>query len=262
MKLFLPFFLLVSAAFAQLTVTSSTADYEQVVGISGSLLTDVLNDQQTGQGSDDFSVNGFFMNYETVNGVLTQFVRFQFNVFDSKGFRGNVRLGVDANYDGDIDLFYGVTVTGGNNNSGIFFQNPGTGLNISPSTTSLLSSYGRVALTSDNYSYTVSDVISDDSMLSFAVSFNSINSALNNLGININEDSYLRYVAFTSTQDNSINQDLYGSTVVNTSIRFDEGVFTEYSNFSGNIPIVPEPQVYGAIFMTLCLILLRFRSVK
>lgn len=261
MKILLPFLLLASLLTAQVTVLSPTSSFNQVVTSSGTPMTDFLNDQQTGQGSDDFSVNGFYMNFVNVGGVQTQVLRFQMNTFDPKGFRGNLRIGIDATGDGAIDLFYGVSTSG--SSAGIYFQNPGTGLNVSPSTTTLGTNYGMIALTSTNYSYVQSDVVADDAMISFSVPFASINSALQGVGIQADSSTFMRFIAFTATQSNSINQDMYGTSGINSAVRFDAegGGFTEFQNFNGARPVVPEPSTYGAILMGILLSLFGFRSV-
>lgn len=246
-KIILGFIALYTFSFGQVTVLDSTSTFTQPVLPNGSVMVDTIGDQQTGQGADDFIVNGFYFKYGTINGVQNQIVRVYLDKFNTKGFGGNLRIGVDANGDGSVDIFYGVSDTG--SSPGIYFQNPtstGTNVNVSPSTTSLGSNYSLIAFNSNNYNYVASNT---DAELTFALSFTSLQSNLAALGINITVDTYLRFIAFTSTQSNSINQDLYGTVGINNTQRFDSGVFTDYYNFSGQRVIVPEPSMYGSILL-------------
>ena len=262
MKYLLPILLFVMPLAAQVTVTSPTSSFTQVKQADGTPLLDFLDDQQTGQGADDFTVNGFFMAYQAINGVQNQIVRMQLNVFDSRGFRGNLRLGIDADGDGDIDLFYGVTNQG--SSAGIFFQNPGTGLNVSPSTTSLNPSYGQIALTATNYNYAVSDTVSGDAMLTFAIPFSTVQANLAANGVQVTSSTFLRFIAFTATQENSINQDMYGVQGISGATRFDSfgGGFTEFQNFDGQTPVVPEPSTYGMILIGTIMTFFSLRKLK
>lgn len=254
--------LIATSAIAQVTVTSPTSSFSQMVTTGGAALTDFLADQQTGQGEDDFSVNGFYSAYSNVNGVQTQLMRFNFNSIARKTtFTGNVRVGVDADGDGDVDLFYGVSSSG--NTNAIVFQNPGTGLNVSPSTTTLGTAYGSIPLTASNYNYRISDMDLTDGMLTFSMPFATLQSTLNALGFTVDENTLMRFIAFTSTQSNAINQDLYGSSGISGSVRFDApgGGFTEFENFYGQRRVVPEPSTYGAIFMGALISFFWFRSL-
>ena len=254
-KLILLLLLSTVTGFTQtVSVNDSITSFTQFTQPGGDLFKDILGDQQTGQGQDDFTVDGFYFNYGLLStGEYAQLIRVRLNVYDANlGFTGNLRVGIDANLDGSVDLFYGVKGYGSTNQRGIVFQNPtntGINFNVSPSTTALDSIYNRTAFTTTNYSYTAVNDSTNDAYLTFAVPFIQINDALNMLGQEITIDSYVRLIAFTSTQDNTINQDVYGTSGV-TSIRFDEGGgFTEARNFYGDIPVVPEPSTYGAIFM-------------
>ena len=195
---------------------------------------DPSGDQQTGGGEGDIVGNLSHPSAYTAFGnagtpsLTDGTIGFRVRVgADSNppGFDGALMVGIDANRDGALDLFIGV------NNSGsqaiIAIWNPGTGLNISPSTTTI----GNTALvsyaeTSANYSYTAvtlsidpsvgtaTDINADgknDYFLSFSVPFNDVVAQLAARGITgFTEDTPLSYVVATSTQGNSLNQDLNG----------------------------------------------------
>lgn len=252
-------FLTAITAFSQTVgVNDPISSFTQVLQPNGTPLTDFLADQQTGQGQDDFSVNGFFINYGTLStNEFAQIIRIRLNEFDAKsGFTGNLRIGIDANLDGSVDLFYGIKGFGTAANRGIVFQNPtntGSTFNVSPSTTSLGNPYGTIALTTTNYSYVSVNDGSTDAYLTFAIPFASLQNVLATAGYQVTEASFVRFIAFTSTQDNSINQDLYGTQGITNTLRFDQnGGFTDIRNFY-NAP-VPEPSTYGAVLMGLLIL--------
>jgi hypothetical protein len=141
------------------------------------------------------------------------------------GFKTAMFVGIITNpASGRIDLFVGVNNSGQNNQVGIW--NPGSGQNISPSTTTIVSpalvNYG---ITSSNYSWMGVTAGNDptatsfdidgggeqDYFLSFSVPFSDIVAQLAARGITgINQNSSFSYVIATSTQGNSLNQDLNG----------------------------------------------------
>lgn len=244
-------------------------------------MSDPPNDQQTGQGADDFvgttTSPGMFIDFGTVNGAQSIGFRFYMNRFEAGGFSGNLRVGIDAEGDGDVDIFLGPRLGGNAANQGLVFQNPGTGLNVSPSTTSLGTNYGRIAFTADNYNYQQLTPTIDplwttigteaDSVISFSVPFANLQSILAGVGITVDTNTYLSFIAFTSTQSNAINQDLYGSTGINNTVRFDAegGGFTDYYTAAGDYrkrPIVPEPSTYGAMLLGAMMAFLGYRRWK
>lgn len=232
------------------SVTDATTSFSQVRTATGITMTDFLADQATGQGADDFVVNGIYLKYGLANGVYTQYVRGVFTKYNNKGFGGNFKVGIDANSDGSLDIVYGAVDTGGNR--GIVFQVPTTGA-ISTGATSLGSATSITAFTGTNYNYTTFDFgTSGYAMLTFAVPFSNIQNALASQGIIIDVNTLLRSIFFTSTNQGAINQDLYGTTGINNTLRFDSGGgFTEYQSFAGSTPVVPEPSTYGLIMVSL-----------
>jgi hypothetical protein len=164
-------------------------------------------------------------------------------------------IGIDADINGSIDVFLGLNLQGSSSEIGVFA--PGTGANTSPSTTSIAASaFQTYALTNANYNYravefttdggTLNDVTTStlndpDYYVSFMVPFNDVTAFLNTKSISINDTSPLRYVSATSTQTNSLNQDLGGvdGGVNSTTTWVDLGGFTQVVTVDGNL--VPEP---------------------
>ncbi|MFH1500259.1 MAG: hypothetical protein ABII82_20835 [Verrucomicrobiota bacterium] len=231
-------------------------------------LQDPANDQQTGDKAADFvstsTTPGFYMKFGEIGGVDMVMFRFHFQDYRKQAtFNGSIRLGMDADSDGDIDLFFGSHEGGGQNGSGISFQDPGTGLNVSPSTTSLGGNYGTVALVSSganaNYGYTaLTGVTGVGAQVTFAISFQSIADALvaagTAPGVTLTPESIVRFLAFTAQQTaaNSINQDILGvNGGYNSTVRFDApgGGFTDYIDSTG----APVPELgsfaYAAGFL-------------
>jgi hypothetical protein len=241
MKKLLLYLFLLSIGLSQ-SVTDATSTFTQPVNSSRITMTDFLADQATGQGADDFVVNGIYVKYGLLNGVQTQFVRAVFTNYQSKGFGGNFKVGADANADGAIDIVYGVVDSGAN--KGIAFQVPTTGA-VSVGSTSLGAVTSTTAFTSTNYSYTTLDFNPSYASLTFAVPFSSVQSALAAQGINVTENTFLRNIYFTATNAGAINQDIFGTSGINNTLRFDSGGgFTEYQSFTGAMPVIPEPATY------------------
>jgi hypothetical protein len=257
MKKILLFLMLLSTSMAQ-SVLDATSTFSQPVNSSRVTMTDFLADQATGQGADDFVVNGIYIKYALVNGVQTQFVRAVFTNYQSKGFGGNFKVGTDANADGAIDIVYGVIDSGANR--GIGFQVPTTGA-VTPGSTSLGTVTNVTAFSSTNYSYTTLDFNPSYASLTFAVSFSSVQSALAAQGINVTENTFLRNIYFTATNAGAVNQDIFGVSGINNTLRFDSGGgFTEYQSFTGAIPVIPEPSTYGFIMMSAALGFISYRK--
>jgi hypothetical protein len=261
---------------ATVGVTDNVSTFSTLESINSSIMSDPTYDQQTGQGADDFvgdGANGYYgfyykfgqIDFGTGNGSEDAMV-FRFRLNDlglqqgTPKFTGNIRIGVDGDGDGNVDLFFGVSTTQAQA-AEIVFQNPtGTAVdaNTSPSTSSLGTSYGNTAGTSANFSYTeVTDGSAyytnkpaqpnTDAFLTFAISFSTFKTYLEAQlapGTVITLDSFLRFLAFSSTQGNAVNQDVYGlgslSVTANADMRFDEGGgFTNY--YSANGKVIPEP---------------------
>lgn len=94
----------------------------------------------------------------------------------------------------------------------------------------------------------------DEGMMSWAIPVSAINNALGEAatqsglgylsGVSISPSSFLLWVAFTATQNNSVNQDAYG-------IKSSDTQSTAWSSFTGYMNAfgqpVPEPSTYGLL---------------
>jgi hypothetical protein len=140
------------------------------------------------------------------------------------GFDAYFVVGLDADVDGDVDLFIGVNNRGNVDEIGIW--DPGTGANTGPSTTSIatpsLVSYPQVAA---NYDWRAVDGTIDpgaptdfdgggdnDYFLTFVVPFADIVAQLGaqTVPILFDDQTVMQFVAATANQPNSLNQDLGG----------------------------------------------------
>ena len=256
---------------------------------------DYSNDQQTGQGGSDIVGNttnpAFFTAFDGTN----VYYRVRLGATDKAGsqtaYSGLFWVGIDANGDGALDLFLGVNNQG--SNKLLQFQSPGTGANNSPSTTSIGNAIAQyqIAETTFNYKYaSVStalqpglvdvDLNTDtkiDSFLTFRIPFAgaagtaTLQGALAGIaGIHINQSSSLSYVIATSTQQNSLNQDIGGlpKTFVGTKTWKELGAITPALHLDGSVVTgieTPEPGTWiqlcsGATVLALCM--LRKRSSR
>lgn len=260
---------------AAITIASSSLDW---IPFTGNY--DYLADQQTGQPSADIVGSGtdygFYVSFDdngaslATDGDLAFRIRFDApgDTKDPANFKGVVWVGIDADLSGTIDVFLGLSDSG--STTDLVIRDAGTGLNISPNTTSISSSdYWTTTANSSNYSYRPVDYLTDggttndvttttsgdpDYYLSFVVPFQEIVDFLATTaggGITITDQSAMRYVAATSTQTNSLNQDLGGVDGGNTSTTSweDLGGFTETVTPDGTV--VPEPSsgilAFGAL---------------
>jgi hypothetical protein len=232
-----------------------------VAGSGGAKMSDPTIDQQTGQLADDLvgsaTTPGFFIRYGQIDGVDSVAFRIMENkVYEHQGdpnFTGQVSVGLDTDNDGGLDIV--LTAIGKNSSNGINYQAPGGGLNNSPSTTSLGNAVLLSPFTTTNFDYRAVDSTiypnwtqigtDPDAALSFAFSFASLNSALTALGeATITTDTLLRFMAFTSTQTNSINQDIYGPSGISAATTFTaSGGFSELTTITGK----PIPELSSGI---------------
>jgi hypothetical protein len=178
------------------------------------------------------------------------------------GFSRAAAVGIDANLDGALDLF--VLVDNGGSSDRIAIYNAGTGANTSPSTTTISSTGYTYAQTAANYDWSqvtitidpgatdfdVDDDLDADYLLSFAVPFNDLVTQLAAIGIaGVDQNTQFTYVLGTSTQANSLNQDLggpgAGATTSSSTWAVLGAMSLPYSAGAG--APVPEPAT-GALF--------------
>lgn len=226
-------------------------------------------DQQTGSAEGDLvgnsthgSVYTFFGDRNTpslTDGDLAFRLRLGADTSPS-GFKTAAFIGIITDRaSGKIDLFIGVNNSGQSDQIGIY--NPGTGLNISPSTTTIVSpALVTYAQSSSNYGWTPVTATIDpnatnfdidaggqtDYFLTFSIPFADIISQLAARGITgIDQNSNFSYVIATSTQGNSLNQDLNGvGKNYNTSSTW--GTLGALSDPTQPIAAVPEVEsIFG-----------------
>jgi hypothetical protein len=257
-----------SARAAMIVVTDDNTDWT-VIAYPIVTTPDDPNDHQTGISEGDIVGNNtgdpaVLTNFDDngTPGVLDDgYIGFRVRVGEDKppaGFTSFFGVGMDANTDGDIDLFLAVDnqPSGGGNQIGIF--NPGTGLNTSPDTTTIITTplvfYAENDPLYDNYDFSAVTTIDplemntdldgggkEDYYLTFVVPFGDVVTQLGILGITFDENSTVQYVFGTSTQTNALNQDLAGPNGGTTSsLTWDQlgAISLEYS--ASGTP-VPEP---------------------
>lgn len=230
-----------------------------------SLLSEITTDQQTGQGADDFAADatyaGFYQKAGTIGGADHILFRARFDKYDGPdewGNGGNFGIGMDVNGDGAVDLIMMMTEGSGNPKNRthtLTWGDPGTGANTGPSTTTwTFPSQTAINLTV-NSTYDVTQVNDGsalngtaDMFLSFAVSFANLQAAVRAYtpytAFTMTYDTRMSFIGFTSTQANSLNQDLFGTTG-NTSSAL---TWAELGSITGPVNawgVVPEPATYA-----------------
>lgn len=228
-------------------------------------MAEITTDQQTGQGADDFAADattpGFYQKAGTIGGVDHLLFRARFDKFDGAdqwGNGGNFGIGMDVNGDGALDLVLMMSESSGNVNNRtrtLRWGDPGTGANTGPSTTTWTFPTQTATTLTVNSTYDVTQASSNlngtpDMFLSFAVSFQSLQAAVRAYTpfttFTMTYETRISYIAFTSTQDNSLNQDLFGTTgnVSSTLTWAQLGAITGPANAWG---VVPEPATYAQV---------------
>jgi hypothetical protein len=225
---------------------------------------DPSNDQQTGASEGDIVGNAAHPSAYTMfgdagtpslsDGTLGFRVRLGADT-NPVGFKTALFVGIDANNDGKLDLFLGVNNSGSADTVGIW--NPGTGANVSPSTTSMVATplvsytptasnyyWSAVTTTNDPSVGTATDLDGggqNDYFLGFAVPFSDVVAQLAAAGITFDQNSTLTYVIATATQANSLNQDLNGvAGSVNSSLTWSQLGVLSNPMTAGGLAAVPE----------------------
>jgi hypothetical protein len=251
---------------------------------------DFFGDQQTGDAASDIVGTaddpGFLTSFDGGGTSLLSdgWIGFRIRLDTAGGnasgaeFGRNLWVGIDADLNGSVDVFLGVNRQGSTDELAIFA--PGSGENVSPSTTTIAkSAYATYALSSTNYDYRPVDYTTDggttndlttattgdpDYYLSFLLPFADVVSFLeaSSLSLSIDEDTALHYVVATSTQSNSLNQDIGGvDGEVNSTTTWEVlGSFTPTVNPTGEL--IPEPSVAMLLCSILVFPMRRRRSVR
>ncbi|WP_367874271.1 hypothetical protein [Luteolibacter sp. Populi] len=255
-----------SACASAASVSAPSTEWTQLAGNY-----DYLADQQTGQPAGDIvgvgNNAGFFTTFNdngsasATDGTLGFRLRLDAAGGNDKNpsFDRVAWVGVDADGNGSVDAFLGLGNQGNSSSLGIYA--PGSSANTSPNTTSIAASASfSYAIGASNYNYRAVDYLTDggtsndattatsgdaDYYLSFLVPFNDLVSYLATKNINISDQSPLRYVVATSTQHNSLNQDLGGVNggINSTSTWTELGGFSQTTNAMGTV--VPEPSAFA-----------------
>lgn len=209
---------------------------------AGAADTDIVGDATHGSLYVAFDDNG---TATTADDTLLFRLRID-NPTATNNFAGVAVVGMDANLDGRVDLF--MTVDARNNTRAVRLEDPGTGENISPSTTSTaplpggwLPNDGVYPFTASNYGVAPVNVGTDpnwtgntdlggngstDAFVSWRVPIADLAVVLakpslaDRYGVygprgasgiqGFTKDTTVRYVSFTQTQDGPINGDLNG----------------------------------------------------
>ena len=257
------------------SVTDPTTNWTVVPAIS----LDPGADQQTGQGDQDIVGTTQDAGFYTASDGNNIYFRVRLGKLRSGGYSGLFWVGIDSNSDGALDLFVGVNNQGSTTNIGFFA--PGTGANTSPNTTSIANAVAQyqIAETSSNFDYEIvtntiapgvvnTDINGDastDALLSFRVPFAgasgtaTLQGAFQGLAtMSITAATLLRFVIATSTQANSLNQDLGG---INGGVN-STTTFAALGALSPAAPTtLPEPATIGSFAAGfLVLIFARYRQ--
>lgn len=231
---------------------------------TGSVMTDALGDQQTGQGSDDFvgdaTSAAFAQKAGTIGGVDHILFQARMNLYRTQGFASYITLGMDLDGNGSIDLMIGMDAKSTTFN--IKFATPGTGLNTSPSTTTWGTFAGGVNLDASTFNYaqtTASNFGGNaDGLVTFGISFANLQAGIRAYApaafanFTMTYDTTIAFVAWTTTQQNAVNQDMMGYTgkgyLKDTTTYADLGAITPpISPYGG----VPEPATYAQLGLLL-----------
>lgn len=274
------FFLLIMPAARGSLLSASSLEWNVVPGFY-----DYLNDHQTGQSAGDIvgtvdsaSDPGFFTGF--IQNETGSHLAFRVRLDNNGGNKSNpafdrfLWVGLDASGNGAIDVFLGVNRQGSNN--ALQISAPGTGLNMSPNTTTIANTpYFTTGLVVDNYNYRAVDFLFDggttndlfdgnnDYYVSFATPMQQIAGYLATKSISYNETTPVRYVVATATQGNSLNQDIGGiQGNLNSALTWDElGGISPLMTASGGVIPEPSTTVMGT-FGVLFLLSLSRRAIK
>jgi len=254
------------------SVTDPTTNWTSVPVIG----LDPSTDQQTGQADADLV--GIVANpgfYTAFDGTNIYFRARLSAVTNGGNFKGLLWIGIDANQDGALDLFVGVNNQGSTTELGFFA--PGAGLNNSPSTTSIANGLAQyqIAETATNFNYqavnstldptgTTTDINNDgiDAFLSIRVPFLGVSGSASLQGalagldsISVTQNTKFSYVLATSTQPNSLNQDIGGvnNKTFNPALTYIQlGAISP--PITGTGVVAPEPGTVGYFSISLGLL--------
>lgn len=227
-------------------------------------MTDPASDQQTGQGSDDFVGDTTFAAFSqkagTIGGVDHILFQSRMNQFRTQGFASYITLGMDLDGNGSIDLMLGMDAK--SNQFNIKFATPGTGANTSPNTTTWGSFQGGVNLDANTYNYSQTTTSNfggnADAFVTFGISFANLQAGIRAYApaafanFTMTYDTMIAFTAWTTTQQNSVNQDMMGYSgsgyTKDSTSYVDLGAITPQISAYGG---VPEPATYAQLGLLL-----------
>lgn len=236
----------------------------------GSVLTDFNLDQQTGANEGDLVGDannplfyGFFdpgTSASLTDGTL--YFRIRVGADNQPtGFKSSLLVGIDANTDGRIDLFAGVDNSG--NPNVLRLWDPGNSLNTGPNNSSFSATSYQYAETALNFNFAsvtsldpnaTPDINQDgstDHFVSFGISFQDIVTQMSvaipaggrPTGINIDENTKLRFSVVTTQNSSNVNQDANGLGNIK-NLPGDVGYDLTDEIFPGSIAL-PEPGTFA-----------------
>jgi hypothetical protein len=254
-----------SASGAPIVIDGPTTDWTVVS--YPLMIPDFNDDEQTGDTESDIVGNSLraalyiqFDDGGTPGDLTDGNIAFRLRVGAEKnpaGFSRFAAVGMDADGNGAIDIFIGVSNSGSGDRIEIYDGGPGS--NTSPDTTTIASvsptaiTYSQTA---SNYAWNAIDAIIEpgestfdldadgntDHFLSWLVPFNDVVTHLSNAyGIAIDEATPVQYVVGTSSQDNALNQDLGGPDGGTTSSETWEALGALSNPVTSTGVVVPEP---------------------
>lgn len=277
---------------AQISLNSSTSGWT-VVSYIGSARTDYLNDEQTGINESDLvgsavGVNpvqsAFYYDYDSTSNQIAFRVRLDGDS-NPPGYTGAIwvglMLGGTSGGNPTVDLFAGVINKGSVSRVG--FYNPGTGANVSPSTTTIDNTnpvYSE-AISSANYLFApvtlgpagndpvtggTNDVGGDgntDYFATWVLPFDQLQATAFARGFtNFTANSTISFVVGTSEQGNAMNQDLNGTSGNTSSASTFAALGAVSSPLTASGGIIPEPGTLAYIPMAFAVFFLRRRNVR
>jgi hypothetical protein len=170
-----------------------------------------------------------------------------------------VAVGIDANLDGDLDIFALVDNSGSNQ---LRIADPGVGTQTSPATTSIATTGLSYPETAANINWSPVTIVIDptatsfdvdgppgptstDYFVSFALPFQDIVNRLALLGVTgVDQNTQFRYVLGTSTTTTTLAQDLAGpaGSTASTLLWDDSGLLAMSNPYAAGAGLViPEP---------------------
>lgn len=249
-----------------------------VVSLGSLNQLDYFIDQQTGQPESDIvgtTANpGFYYNFDNNGAALNTDGTLSFRVrlaadTNPAGFDNYLFIGILANAGDSIDMFVGVQGSGSASDKGIKIWAPGAGLNVSPNTTTISAPAAQVHIIRDSSNYHFAPVTSPgldpnltnsdldakgdtDYFISFSIPFSVVVSEAQRLaGLLIDDQTALRFVLATATNQNSFNQDIGGvNGGVNSPLTYSElGATSTPIQLDPAPPpvIVPEPGTWAIV---------------